>query len=115
MSTINILQVFKDCSQTLLHAILELPILIFTECNGTEAFLVWLAHLREIQWIVISIHDCFHFHCQAVCFDLVYSTAVMDIDCTLFYRETHPAWSLVTKPSAYISDILLSVHYFFFQ
>ena len=48
MSNISIPQVFKDCGQTLLHAILEFPILIFTEGDGTEALMVWLAHLGGI-------------------------------------------------------------------
>ena len=51
MSTISITQVFKDCCQTLLHAILEFSILTFTECDRTEA-LVWLEHLGVIQWRV---------------------------------------------------------------
>ena len=51
MSTISITQVFKDCCQTLLHAILEFSILTFTECHRTEA-LVWLEYLEVIQWRV---------------------------------------------------------------
>ena len=51
MSTISIPQVFKDCGQTLLHAILEFSILTFTECDRTEA-LVRLEHLGVIQWRV---------------------------------------------------------------
>ena len=45
MSTISILQVFKDCGQTLLHAILEFFILTFTECDRTEALMVKLEYL----------------------------------------------------------------------
>ena len=52
MSTISIPQIFKDCGQTLLHAILEFSILTFTECDRTEAFMVLLEHLRVIQWTV---------------------------------------------------------------
>ena len=51
MSTISIPQVFKDCGQTLLLAILEFSILTVTECHRTEA-LVWLEHLGVIQWRV---------------------------------------------------------------
>ena len=51
MSTISIPQVFKDSGQTFLHAILELSVLNFTECDRTEA-LVWLEHFGVIQWRV---------------------------------------------------------------
>ena len=52
MSTINASQFFKDCGETLLRADLQFPILIVTECYGTEALMVWLLHLGEIQWRV---------------------------------------------------------------
>ena len=42
MSTISILQVFKDCGQTLLHGILEFSILTFTKCDRTEALVDYL-------------------------------------------------------------------------
>ena len=51
MSTISIPQIFKDCGQTLLNAILELSTLTFTQCDRTEA-LVWPEHLGVIQWRV---------------------------------------------------------------
>ena len=51
MSIISIPQIFKDCGQTLLHAILELSVLTFTQCDRTEA-LVWPEHLGVIQWRV---------------------------------------------------------------
>ena len=49
MFSVSIQQVFKDCGQTLLHAILEFSASTFTECDRAEA-LVWLAHLGVIQW-----------------------------------------------------------------
>ena len=60
-----------------------------------------------------SIHDYYCFHCQAGCFDLVDSTALMDVGCTLFYSEITP--SLVTGNRAIcvnISDIVISVSSF---
>ena len=54
MSTISILHVFKDRGRTFLHAILEFFMLIFTECDRTEA-LVWLEHLGVVQSIVSMI------------------------------------------------------------
>ena len=48
MSTISIPQVFKDCVQTLLHAILVFFIFTFTECDRTEA-LVWLEQVSANQ------------------------------------------------------------------
>ena len=59
---------------------------------------------------VKSIHDYYWFHCQAGRFDLVDSTAFMDVGCTLLYSETPP--SLVTGNRAIcvnISDIVISV------
>ena len=59
---------------------------------------------------VKSIHDYHWFHCQAGRFDLVDSTAFMDVGCTLLYSETPP--SLVTGNRAIcvnISDIVISV------
>ena len=50
MPTISVLHVFKDCGQTLLHPILEFSILIFTDCDRTEARTAWLEHLGVIQW-----------------------------------------------------------------
>ena len=50
--------------------------------------MVWLVHLRGIQWK--SIHGCLWLHCQAGRFDLVDSTAFMDVSCTLLYSETPP-------------------------
>ena len=52
MPTISILQDFKDCGQTLSNAILEFSILIFNECDRTQALMVWLGYLRAIQWRV---------------------------------------------------------------
>ena len=52
MSTISILHVFKDRGRTFLHAILEFFILIFTECDRTEALMVWLEHHGVIHWRV---------------------------------------------------------------
>ena len=37
MSTINASQFFKDCGETLLRADLQFPILIVTECYGTDS------------------------------------------------------------------------------
>ena len=77
MSTMNVPQVLKDCAQTLLQAILEFPFLIFTECDGTEV-LMGLAG-TFLRNPVESICGYFCFHCQAGRFDLVDSTAVMDV------------------------------------
>ena len=81
MSTISIPQVFKDCGPTLLHTILEFSILTFTECDRIEALMVWLEHLEVIQWrLSMTI---IAFICQAGRFDLVDSTAFVDVGCTL--------------------------------
>ena len=64
---------------------------------------------------VESIYDYYCFHCQAGCFDLVDSTAFMDVGCILLYSETPP--SLVTGNRALcvnVSDIVISVGSFLF-
>ena len=92
VSTGSILQVLKDCGQTLLHAIFEFSILTFTKCGRTEA-LVWLEYLGVIQWRVSMT-----------------IIASMDVGCTLLYGEIPP--SLVTGNRAIcvnISDVVISV------
>ena len=104
MSTISIPQVFKDCGQTLLHAIFQFSILTFTKCDRTEALETSRGNT------VKSIHDYFCFHCQAWRFDLADSTAFMDVGCTLLFSEIPP--SLVIGGRAIcvnILDVVISV------
>ena len=45
--------------------------------------------------------DCFHFHCQAGGWNRIGCTVFMDGGSTLFDREAHSDWSLMTEPSVY--------------
>ena len=112
MPTISIPQVFKDCSQTLLHAIFGVFHFVFywmwwnwgTGLAGTSRG-------NSVE----SIHDYYCFDCQAGRFDPVDSTAFVNVGCTLLYSEiTH---SLVTGNRAIgvnISDVVISVGLFLF-
>ena len=89
---VHIPQVFKDCSQTLYMLYWSFP--FWFSLNVIEVRHLWFGWLGGIQWRVY-IHDYCCFQCQNGCFDLLDSTAFMDIGCTLLYSETPPSLVIV--------------------